>query len=293
MIQGIINVLKPSGMSSHDIIGQVRRIYGMKKVGHSGTLDPLAAGVLPVFLGQAARLIEYCGDEDKTYRAEFVPGFATDTEDGTGTVVETRAVSDLEENDILDILPEFTGTIKQRPSRYSAINVNGVKAYKLARQRADFELPEREVTVHSLRLLAMVGRRVFIEVSCSKGTYIRSLIRDMGERLGTLATMTYLVRSRVGDFSIDAAATIEELALNKDRFILPVDTALGHMRRTLFSRDRYEALLQGRAVPFARADLRDGDILRLYVAENGLVGIGRFDEAHHVIRPHKMFSQER
>ncbi|WP_075572654.1 tRNA pseudouridine(55) synthase TruB [Colibacter massiliensis] len=293
MIQGIINVLKPSGMSSHDIIGQVRRIYGMKKVGHSGTLDPLAAGVLPVFLGQATRLIEYCGDEDKTYRAEFVPGFATDTEDGTGTVVETRAVSDLEENDILDILPEFTGTIKQRPSRYSAINVNGVKAYKLARQRADFELPEREVTVHSLRLLAMVGRRVFIEVSCSKGTYIRSLIRDMGERLGTLATMTYLVRSRVGDFSIDAAATIEELALNKDRFILPVDTALGHMRRTLFSRDRYEALLQGRAVPFARADLRDGDILRLYVAENGLVGIGRFDEAHHVIRPHKMFSQER
>lgn len=293
MIQGIINVLKPSGMSSHDIIGQVRRIYGMKKVGHSGTLDPLAAGVLPVFLGQAARLIEYCGDEDKTYRAEFVPGFATDTEDGTGTVIETRAVSDLEENDILNILPEFTGTIKQRPSRYSAINVNGVKAYKLARQRADFELPEREVTIHSLRLLAMVGRRVFIEVSCSKGTYIRSLIRDMGERLGTLATMTYLVRSRVGDFSIDTAATIEELALNKDRFILPVDTALGHMRRTLFSRDRYEALLQGRAVPFARADLRDGDILRLYVAENRLVGIGRFDEVHHVIRPHKMFNQER
>lgn len=293
MIQGIINVLKPSGMSSHDIIGQVRRIYGMKKVGHSGTLDPLAAGVLPVFLGQAARLIEYCGDEAKTYRAEFVPGFATDTEDGTGTVIETRAVSDLEENDILNILPEFTGTIKQRPSRYSAINVNGVKAYKLARQRADFELPEREVTIHSLRLLAMVGRRVFIEVSCSKGTYIRSLIRDMGERLGTIATMTYLVRSRVGDFSIDTAATIEELALNKDRFILPVDTALGHMRRTLFSRDRYEALLQGRAVPFARADLRDGDILRLYVAENRLVGIGRFDEVHHVIRPHKMFNQER
>lgn len=293
MIQGIINVLKPSGMSSHDIIGQVRRIYGMKKVGHSGTLDPLAAGVLPVFLGQAARLIEYCGDEAKTYRAEFVPGFATDTEDDTGTVIETRAVSDLEENDILNILPEFTGTIKQRPSRYSAINVNGVKAYKLARQRADFELPEREVTIHSLRLLAMVGRRVFIEVSCSKGTYIRSLIRDMGERLGTLATMTYLVRSRVGDFSIDTAATIEELALNKDRFILPVDTALGHMRRTLFSRDRYEALLQGRAVPFARADLRDGDILRLYVAENRLVGIGRFDEVHHVIRPHKMFNQER
>lgn len=293
MIQGIINVLKPSGMSSHDIIGQVRRIYGMKKVGHSGTLDPLAAGVLPVFLGQAARLIEYCGDEAKTYRAEFVPGFATDTEDGTGTVIETRAVSDLEENDILNILPEFTGTIKQRPSRYSAINVNGVKAYKLAWQRADFELPEREVTIHSLRLLAMVGRRVFIEVSCSKGTYIRSLIRDMGERLGTLATMTYLVRSRVGDFSIDTAATIEELALNKDRFILPVDTALGHMRRTLFSRDRYEALLQGRAVPFARADLRDGDILRLYVAENRLVGIGRFDEVHHVIRPHKMFNQER
>ena len=154
MIHGIINVLKPTGMSSHDVIGCLRRIYGMKKMGHAGTLDPLAAGVLPVYAGQATRLIEYGDSDVKSYHAEFALGLATDTEDSTGTVVEMAAVPDLSADDVRRILASFTGDIEQAPSKYSAINVNGVKAYKLARQDVDFTLPVRHVTIHDLRLLS-------------------------------------------------------------------------------------------------------------------------------------------
>ncbi|MCI7060528.1 MAG: tRNA pseudouridine(55) synthase TruB, partial [Megasphaera elsdenii] len=177
MIHGIINVLKPTGMSSHDVIGCLRRIYGMKKMGHAGTLDPLAAGVLPVYAGQATRLIEYGDSDVKSYHAEFALGLATDTEDSTGTVVETAAVPDLSADDVRRILASFTGDIEQAPSKYSAINVNGVKAYKLARQDVDFTLPVRHVTIHDLRLLSFDGRRGTFAVTCSKGTYVRSLIR--------------------------------------------------------------------------------------------------------------------
>ena len=293
MIHGIINVLKPSAMSSHDVVGRVRRIFGMKKVGHSGTLDPLAAGVLPVFLGRATRLIEYSGNEDKTYRAELAFGFATDTEDSTGRVVETRAVPKLSAAGIETVLKEFIGTVRQRPSKYSAINVNGVKAYKLARRNEKFELPERDVEIKALTLISFEDGRAVIEAECSKGTYIRALVRDMGERLGTLATMTYLLRLRVGDFSIETAATLEELETRKEGCVLPVDASIQRMAKTICSHEQYEALLQGRAVTFAGQGLKDGDVLRVYDAGDILVGIGRFDEAHHIIRPHKMFNRER
>ena len=137
MIHGIVNVLKPTGMSSHDVVGQLRRIYQMKKVGHAGTLDPLAAGVLPVYLGQATRLIEYGDSDIKTYHAEFTLGLATDTEDITGQVVQTLPVPDVTEALVEAALQTFLGETEQQPSRYSAISINGVKAYKLARQHQD------------------------------------------------------------------------------------------------------------------------------------------------------------
>lgn len=221
MIHGIINVLKPTGMSSHDVIGCLRRIYGMKKMGHAGTLDPLAAGVLPVYAGQATRLIEYGDSDVKSYHAEFALGLATDTEDSTGTVVETAAVPDLSADDVRRALASFVGDIEQAPSKYSAINVNGVKAYKLARQDVDFTLPVRHVTIHDLRLLSFDGRRGTFAVTCSKGTYVRSLIRDLGQVLGTCACMTYLVRTRAGLFTIDDAATLEELERDPMAYVRP------------------------------------------------------------------------
>lgn len=290
MINGIVNVLKATGMSSHDVIGQMRRIYGMKKIGHAGTLDPLAAGVLPVYLGQATRLIEYGDNGIKTYHAEFALGFATDTEDSTGEVVASAAVPDFSAEDISSVLASFCGDIEQTPSRYSAINVNGVKAYKLARQNADFTLPGRRVTIYEIRLLSYQNGRGVIAVTCSKGTYVRSLIRDVGEALGTYACMTYLVRVRAGVFDIAQAAALEELEADPQAYILPADMAIQDLPKAVCTAEKCARLLQGRAVPFAGKGLTHGDVLRVYTPERKLAGIAHFDKEHHVIRPHKMFA---
>lgn len=290
MIHGIINVLKPTGMSSHDVIGCLRRIYGMKKMGHAGTLDPLAAGVLPVYAGQATRLIEYGDSDVKSYHAEFVLGLETDTEDSTGTVVERAPVPTLGEDDLRRALASFCGDIDQAPSKYSAINVNGVKAYKLARQDRDFTLPVRQVTIHSLELLSFDGRRGTFAVTCSKGTYVRSLIRDLGTALGTCACMTYLVRTRAGLFTIEEAATLEMLEANPEAYVLPADMAIHDLRRANCSEKQCSLLLQGRPVPFAGPNLKDDDVLRVYGPDGRLMGIVRYDEQHHILRPHKMFA---
>lgn len=291
MIQGIINVLKPTGMSSHDIIGQVRRIYGLKKVGHAGTLDPLAAGVLPVYLGQATRLIEYGGNEVKTYHAEFILGVATDTEDITGAVVQTGPGPAIPASVVEQALEAFRGDIEQTPSRYSAVNVKGVKAYKLARQHVDFELPSRPVTIMELRLLYYEQGRGLLRVTCSKGTYIRSLIRDLGEALGTCAVMSYLVRTRAGVFAIEEAATLEELEAAPAQYVQPLDRGIQDLCRIDLKEEQCQFLLQGRPVPFAGKQLADGTVLRIYNPDRALAGIASFDKIHHVIRPHKMFAE--
>lgn len=291
MIHGIVNVLKPTGMSSHDVVGQLRRIYQMKKVGHAGTLDPLAAGVLPVYLGQATRLIEYGDSDIKTYHAEFTLDLATDTEDITGQVVQTLPVPDVTEALVEAALQTFLGETEQQPSRYSAISINGVKAYKLARQHQDFVLPARQITIHDIRLLAYHDGRGVLSVTCSKGTYVRSLIRDLGEKLGTCACMSYLVRVRAGLFDISSAATLEELEADPQRYVLPADQAIQSLKKVRLTIQQGTFLLQGRAVPFAGRGLAQGDILRVYNEAGNLMGIARFDAEHHVIRPHKMFAE--
>ena len=290
MIHGVVNVIKPTGMSSHDVIGQLRRIYNMKKIGHAGTLDPLAAGVLPVYLGQATRLIEYGDSSVKTYHAEFVLGLSTDTEDSTGEVVAQAPVRAFRFDEIQQAVQSFHGEIGQTPSRYSAINVNGVKAYKLARQHTEFTLPVRHVTIHDIQLLSYNHGRGVIAVTCSKGTYIRSLIRDIGDMLGTYACMTYLVRVQAGLFDIAEAATLEEIEANPVAYVQPADMAIQELPKTVCNHKQCTFLLQGRPVPFAGKGLADKAVLRVYALEKKLAGIARFDKEHHVIRPHKMFA---
>lgn len=290
MMQGIVNIIKPTGMSSHDVIAQLRRIFQMKKIGHAGTLDPLAAGVLPVYLGQATRLIEYGDSDVKSYRAEFVLGFATDTEDSTGDVVASCDVPPVSSADVERVLARFRGAIEQVPSRYSAINIKGVKAYKLARQHTEFTLPVRQVMIHELSLTAHYGRRFVITVTCSQGTYVRSLIRDIGEALGTQACMTYLVRTQAGLFTIADAVTLEELAEQPEAHVLPVDLAIHDLPKTTCSDTQCAYLLQGRPVPFAGTHLAPDAMVRVYNRAGKLAGIVRFDQEHHVIHPHKMFA---
>ncbi len=209
-MDGVLNVLKPAGMTSFDVIARLRRIYGQKKIGHGGTLDPMAAGVLAVFLGRATRLIEYAPIHTKTYEAEFIMGIRTDTEDATGNIVEMGMPPE-DMNQWEEAAAHFRGDIMQRPSAYSAIKVNGERAYKLAREGEEVELPARPITIHDFTIREIAPPLLRVSVTCSAGTYIRALGRDWGDEVGCPLTMSFLLRSAMGAFTIENAKTLEEI----------------------------------------------------------------------------------
>ena len=212
MINGVINIYKEKGYTSHDVVAKLRRIVGQKKIGHTGTLDPDATGVLPVCIGKATKVVDLLTEKDKTYIAGVKLGVKTDTLDMTGTVLETRPVTCTGE-ELEQCLKSFEGDIEQVPPMYSAIKIQGKRLYEMARQGKTVERKPRKVTIYSLKLLqADLEKNWFeIEVHCSKGTYIRSLCDDIGEKLGCLAAMDSLVRTQVGRFSLDEAYTLDEI----------------------------------------------------------------------------------
>ena len=210
-MNGILNVLKPKGMTSHAVVSRVRKFIGQKRVGHAGTLDPMASGVLPVLIGNAAGITEIVMDHDKTYRAGIRFGLVTDTGDITGKVLAEHTPS-FDPPALDETLNAFVGEIDQVPPMYSALKVGGVTLYKLARQGIEVERKARTVRIYGIRRLSdFDGSRVDIEVSCSKGTYIRTLAEDVGERLGCGATLDALERTVCGPFSIENAVTVEAL----------------------------------------------------------------------------------
>lgn len=225
MVNGIINVLKPSGMTSHDVVALVRRTANIKRVGHAGTLDPAAAGVLPVFIGNATRFIEYFPD-DKEYFAEVIFGCETDTCDDTGNIVRSCTKPHIEKESLQTVLRSFVGSIQQVPPIYSAIKVNGRKLYDYARCGEEITIKPREVAIYSAELLDMAESSARIIVNCSSGTYIRSLCRDVGYELNVPAMMGFLLRSRVGVFSLKNAVTLEQLTEKITDFIIPADQLL-------------------------------------------------------------------
>lgn len=209
-MDGVLNVIKPKDWTSFDVIAKLQRIYHQKKIGHGGTLDPMASGVLPVFLGRATRLIEYAPIHTKRYEAEFIMGIRTDTEDMTGEILERGEVPS--DTSIWEgAVSAFRGDIMQVPSIYSAIKVNGERAYKLAREGKEVELKARPVTIYDLTIWEIAPPVIKLHVTCSSGTYIRALGRDIGEKAGCLLTMSSLVRTVVGPFSIENAKTMEEI----------------------------------------------------------------------------------
>ena len=206
-MDGIFNVLKPPGMTSHDVVGAMRKILQMKKIGHAGTLDPMAAGVLPVFTGQATRFLEYAAHDRKTYRAELTFGFRTDTGDLEGKVLAESPVRDLDLAELKETLQSFVGEGMQVPPMYSAISVGGKKLYKLARQGIVVEREPRPITIHDLSLLTYRKKTLLFEVTCSKGTFIRTLCEDIAKKLAMEGTMSFLLRTKVGDFTLENAHT--------------------------------------------------------------------------------------
>lgn len=231
MTDGLVNVLKPPGLTSHDVVGILRRIYKTKKIGHAGTLDPEAAGVLPSFIGSATRLLEYAVDGYKCYRAEVTLGVQTDTGDDSGKVIKTAPVPELDEAALQAVLTQFTGDIMQIPPMYSALKFNGRKLYQYARQGIEIEREPRPVHINKLTLLGYTDCTFSVRVECSKGTYIRTLLEDMAVALGTCGMMTFLLRERVGDFTVAAAHTIEEIEKDPDACLLPVVKAVEHLPR--------------------------------------------------------------
>ena len=222
---GIVIVDKPAGWTSQDVTARLRRVFGTRRIGHGGTLDPMATGVLPVFVGRATRGVEFFEHADKTYEAVLRLGTVTDTQDSTGTVLEKRPAA-VTEAEFRDILPKFTGKIAQVPPMYSAIKVDGKKLYELARAGKEVERKPREITRFSLELLEFSGETAKIRVHCSKGTYIRTLCHDIGAALGCGACMETLRRTAAGEYTLADSVELDTL-LNAERpedYLRDVDT---------------------------------------------------------------------
>lgn len=215
-MDAIFNVLKPPQMTSHDVIGFLRRVLNTKKIGHGGTLDPDAAGVLPVFAGSATRLLEFAVEGRKEYIAEFTLGAQTVTGDDSGEVVKTMPVPAFDKQELEAVLAQFTGKQMQLPPMYSAIKINGKKLYQLARQGVEVERTARPIEVYKLELLHYTATSFTVRVACSKGTYIRVLGEDLATALGTCGTMSFLLRTKVGAYTIDKACTLQEIAENPE-----------------------------------------------------------------------------
>lgn len=228
-MDGFLNVLKPPGMTSHDVVGRLRRLAGQQRIGHTGTLDPDVPGVLAVGLGQAVRLNEYLLDADKAYRGELTLGIATDTADATGEVTAIGDASMIGAEALVAALAGFVGPYEQVPPMVSAVQVKGRRLYDLARTGQEVERPTKRVTIHRLEMVAFwpgERPRALFDVVCSKGTYVRTLCEDIGRRLGVPAHMSHLIRTRSGPFCLAEATTLQELATMPVLPLLPLLAAL-------------------------------------------------------------------
>lgn len=228
-MDGVLVIDKPKGVTSHDVVYMVRRKLGIKKVGHTGTLDPIATGVLPILIGKATKLSDRLTSSSKEYIAEFKFGIQTDSLDITGTVTHTSTIIPSEDS-LRKELENFTGDILQEPPIYSAIKIKGKKLYEYARAGEKIEIPKRQCTIYSLKLLESGGNRFVIYINCSSGTYVRSLIRDIGLRLNSFATMTELRRVSTGKFNLDISVNKEQLENYSldvlENKLIPIDKAL-------------------------------------------------------------------
>ena len=290
-MDGFINVLKPPGMSSHDVVGFIRRVYDTKKVGHAGTLGAGAAGVLPVAIGKATRLLEYINSSGKAYRAEVSFGMETDTCDDLGNVVRSKADFSLPDDDALrHVLSSFEGKIKQVPPVYSALKINGEHAYDLARENENVVLPERTIEIHKICLVKRYDTRIIIDVDCSKGTYIRSLCRDIGKRLDIPATMSFLIRRRAGAFPIEDALTLEEIEAAKEAAVQAPEKYLSLLPKYILPENRIKPFINGLPTHIADAEFSDDERVVIFAPNGVFIGVSHFDGSTSSIVPDKIYT---
>ena len=298
-MDGIINVYKEKGYTSHDVVAKLRGILHQKKIGHTGTLDPDATGVLPVCLGRATKVCELLTDKKKTYLAVVRLGVQTDTQDLTGTIVEEKEVR-VNEEQIRQTAASFLGEYEQIPPMYSAVKVNGKRLYELARQGREVERKARKVHIYTcdIREIDLADNEFSMEVTCSKGTYIRTLCQDIGEKLGCGAAMASLVRLQVDRFELEDALTLERIeSLQKENalvpFILPVDQLFDAYDKVVVEDKAVSYLQNGNKIngKYCKGDIpvEDGKRVRMYDTKDRFYAIYRFDAGQNVLVNDKMF----
>ncbi len=297
MYHGIINIYKEAGYTSHDVVARLRRILGQKKIGHTGTLDPDAVGVLPVCLGVGTRLCDMLTEENKEYVAELRFGVTTDTQDMSGTVLSRQAVT-ITEKQAAEIADSFLGDYEQVPPMYSALKVNGRKLYELAREGLEVERKARCVRIEELEILHMELPVIRLRVVCSKGTYIRTLCDDIGKKAGCGAAMASLKRTRVGRFCADDALTLSDVedmvkADRLEEFIVRVEEMFPALQSVKIWDDYQKQLANGNCLALKMAcglkALNDSEQVRVYNAQGIFYGIYRYEERTKNFFPVKMF----
>lgn len=313
MINGILNIYKEKGYTSHDVVARLRGIVGQKKIGHTGTLDPHAEGVLPVCLGRATKVCDMLTDKDKTYEAVLLLGRVTDTQDVTGKVEKEYPIGELIRDGsvtpevVRRCIQEFVGEYDQVPPMYSALKVGGKKLYELAREGKTVERKSRRVMIRDIRIREISLPRIRMEVECSKGTYIRTLCHDIGERLGCGGCMEELLRTRVGRFTLEQSRKLDEVEriMHEGRLgeiLIPVDRIFADLGE-VYLKEKYDSFghngnpLEKRHIAdyIPGALSQDGEApgdglqLRVYDSRKNFIGIYNYDRQKNRLRPEKMF----
>ena len=293
MYHGLINIYKEKGYTSHDVVAILRGVLKQKKIGHTGTLDPQAEGVLPVCLGKGTKLCDMLTDKDKIYQVKLRLGVETDTEDMTGTILKESDTLELEETKVEEVIKSFVGKQIQIPPMYSAIKVNGKKLYELAREGITIEREGREIEVYRIEIIKMELPYVTMEIECSKGTYIRSICRDIGRKLSVGGSMQELIRTKVSSFCINDSLKIDQVKElleqgNIESYISKVDTPFLDYPKLIIDAQYDKWLLNGNKLKHDWFDLKpSGSMVRVYDARNEFIGIYMWEGLD--LKPYKLF----
>lgn len=300
-LEGILAVHKPAGWTSHDVVAKVRGMVRLKRIGHTGTLDPEVTGVLPLCLGRATRVVEYLQELPKEYHAVLRLGYSTDTEDITGNVVETADDIHVTREEALEALQSFIGQISQIPPMFSAVKINGKRLYELAREGKTVERKSRTVTIHEIEMTDFNAEGDYTEISfrvlCSKGTYIRTLCVDIGKKLGVPSVMVKLVRTVSAGIAEEQCLTLEQIEqfMKDDTLhtrLIPVDQAIDYLPKHTVSEEKTDAALQGQRLSSRAVEppVDSSEPIRLYDIKENFLGIYKRQEETGAIVPVKVFS---
>jgi tRNA pseudouridine55 synthase len=300
-LKGILPIIKPAGYTSHDCVNVVRKLLGIKRVGHTGTLDPSVVGVLPICVGQATRVVEYIQELPKEYIGTLRLGLSTTTEDADGDIVLSQEVSpQVSESFVREVIAGFLGTIEQIPPMFSAVKVDGVRLHTLARQGVEIERKSRVVKIYSIDVLGMELAKPYpditLRVCCSKGTYIRTLCVDIGKKLGYPAHMKSLQRTKSGPFSLEDCFTFEQIAEyvqagRTAQLLRPLDTALMQYPAFYASAKQAAEVTDGKRILLSGAAWEDGQLVRIYSPDNLFIALYRVARYEHEpwSKPEKVF----